>query len=366
MKKFNVNLGDVEYYVQIADNIFSNLEYYLLQSKPRGGLVFIIDEYIQKKYFPKNSPIRKKPSFFFYVLPGKKNNKSFYTALKVFEFLDSNNIARDATIVAVGGGVVGDLAGFVAGCWYRGVDLIHMPTTLLSAVDSCLGGKTAINFRKTVNAIGSYHHPKAILIDAKILSELPPREISSGFGEIVKYGMLGCKEITNILQDKNFNIANRIGELVELSLKEKERFVKGDIQESSNRLYLNFGHTIGHAIEFSTIFNGEESLRHGEGVGLGMMAVFRIGIQLGYLSENDLELLKALLSKFMLPTSFSARQLGLRRESLVDKVVTLCFKDKKRTKSDLRLILLDGIGKPFIYKTSDKELIARGVMEVIV
>ena len=107
-------------------------------------------------------------------------------------------------------------------------------------------------------------------------------------------------------------------------------------------------------------------MRHGEGVGLGMIAIFRIGIQLGYLSENDLTLLKTLLSKFMLPTSFSAVSLGLPKESLVDRVVNLCFKDKKRTKSDLRLILLNGIGKPFIYKTSDRGLIAKGVMEVIV
>jgi len=366
MKKFNVNLGSVEYNVHVANDIFTNLEDYILKLKPRGDLVFIIDEYIQKKYFLENSSIRKNLGLFFYVLPGKKNNKSFYSALKVFEFLDDNNIARDATIVAVGGGVVGDLAGFVASCWYRGVDLVHIPTTLLSAVDSCLGGKTAINFRKTVNAIGTYHHPKAILIDTKILSELPQREISSGFGEIIKYGVLGCKEITEILQDINFDFSSRIGELVELSLMEKERFVKNDIRESSNRLFLNFGHTIGHAIEFSTIFNGEETLRHGEGVGLGMLAIFRISIELGYLSENDLQFLKTLLSKFMLPISLSANQLGLRRESLVDRAVNLSFKDKKRTKSELRLILLDGIGNPFIYKTSDRELIAKGVMEVII
>ena len=152
-----------------------------------------------------NFNISQNQDYFLYVLPGKKNNKSFYAVLKVFEFLEKNNISRDATIVAVGGGVVGDLAGFVASCWYRGVDLIHIPTTLLSAVDSCLGGKTAINFRNTVNAIGSYHHPKAIFIDTKILLELPQREISSGYGEIIKYGMLGCTGITEILSDVNFD-----------------------------------------------------------------------------------------------------------------------------------------------------------------
>jgi 3-dehydroquinate synthase len=365
MRKFDVDLGGAEYSVQIADNVFSKLDYYLSQTKPVGDLVFIIDAFINEKYISKNAFIRKQAGNFFYVLPGKKNNKSFYTALKVFEFLEANNISRDATIIAIGGGVVGDLAAFIASCWYRGTDLVHIPTTLLSAVDSCLGGKTAINFRNTVNAVGSYYHPKAIFIDTKILSELPAREISSGFGEIIKYGMIGNDQIKNILHDENFKLSNSLDELIELSLKEKEKFVKGDIKESSNRLYLNFGHTIGHAIEFSTIFNGEETLRHGEGVGLGMLAIFRIAIELGYLSENDLERLKALLSKFMLPTSFSANSLGLPREALVDKVVKLSFKDKKRIKSHLRMILLDGVGNPFVYKSSDTELIAKGVREVI-
>ena len=177
--------------------------------------------------------------------------------------------------------------------------------------------------------------------------------------------MIGNDRIKNILHDENFKISDTLDELIELSLKEKEKFVKNDIQESSNRLYLNFGHTIGHAIEFSTIFNGEESLRHGEGVGLGMISVFRIAIQLGYLLETDLVLLKTLLSKFGLPTSFSAKSLGLSRDALIDRVVSLSLKDKKRIKSDLRMILLDGVGKPFIYKTSNTELIASGVSEVI-
>ena len=366
MGEFQIDLGSAEYSVHISDDIILNLDNYLSKTKPRGDLVFIIDEFIHKKYFSKKALIYQQPDFFFYILPGKKNNKSFYSALKVFEFLESNNISRDATIVAIGGGVVGDLAGFVASCWYRGVDLIHIPTTLLSAVDSCLGGKTAINFRDTVNAIGSYHHPRAILIDTKVLSELPQREVSSGFGEILKYGMLGCDRIIDILQDRNFKLSTCLDELIELSLKEKEKFVRGDVKESSNRLYLNFGHTIGHAIEFSTIFNGEESLRHGEGVGLGMLAIFRIAIQLGYLSEDDLRLLKNLLSRFNLPISFSSRNLGLSRESLVERVVNLSLKDKKRVKSELRMILLDGIGHPFIYNTADTELIADGVREVII
>ena len=366
MEKFGIDLGLAEYDVRIADDIFQNLDTHLSELKRGGSTVFIVDSLIMERYFPDGSLMRSNLDFHFYKLPGKKNNKSFYSAMKVFEYLEAKNISRDATIVAIGGGVVGDLAGFVASCWYRGVDLIHIPTTLLSAVDSCVGGKTAINFRKTVNAVGSYHHPKAILIDTKVLSELPDREISSGYGEIVKYAMLGSSEILAVLLDENRNFSNSASELIRLSLKEKEKFVTGDVKEASNRLFLNFGHTVGHAIEFSTIFNGEESLRHGEGVALGMIAVFRAAIRLGYLAENDLQLLKELLKKFELPITFSSNDLGAPRELLVEKVIELSFKDKKRTKSDLRLILLNGIGKPFIYETSDRDLIGEAVKEVIV
>ena len=366
MEKFRIDLGVVEYDVQIADDIFQNLDKHISELKRGGSTVFIVDSLIMERYFSDGSLMRSNLDWYFYKLPGKKNNKSFYSAMKVFEFLEAKNISRDATIVAIGGGVVGDLAGFVASCWYRGVDLIHIPTTLLSAVDSCLGGKTAINFRKTVNAVGSYHHPRAILIDTKVLSELPNREISSGFGEIVKYAMLGCSEILDVLLDDTRNFSNSASDLIRLSLKEKEKFVRGDVREASNRLFLNFGHTVGHAIEFSTIFNGEESLRHGEGVALGMIAVFRAAIKLGHLSGNDLRLLKELLKKFELPISFCAKDLGVPRELLAEKVTDLCFKDKKRTRSDLRLILLDGIGNPFIYETSDIDLMKEAVMEVIV
>jgi 3-dehydroquinate synthetase len=128
---------------------------------------------------------------------------------------------------------------------------------------------------------------------------------------------------------------------------------------------LNFGHTIGHAIEFSTVYNGKETLRHGEGVALGMLAIFRICIKLGYLADIDLDNLKLKILKYKLPVYFNSLDLGTSRDSLVERIVELCFKDKKRTQDSLRLILLDESAQPFIYKTSDRELIEFGVREVI-
>lgn len=365
MLNFNLNIESTDCSVRIADNLFPKIDIYLKEVSKNKKLVFVVDEYIAEKYFSEDLVTPKRSEKCFFSVPGKKNSKTFYSALKIFEFLDDRDIARDAIIVAIGGGVIGDLAGFVASCWYRGVDLIHVPTTLLSSVDSCIGGKTAINFRNTVNAVGSYHHPKAILIDTKVLLSLPDREIASGFAEIIKYCMLGADEIFKIIRDSNFDLSKSICKLIELSLIQKEKFVRNDIKESSNRLYLNFGHTIGHAIEFSTIFNGEETLRHGEGVALGMIAIFKIGVDLGLLSDRDMNILLDLLKKFKLPINFQASRLGLSRDILVERIVELCFKDKKRTKDVLRLVLLDGIGNPFIYTTNDRNLISKGVMQVI-
>jgi 3-dehydroquinate synthase len=365
MKTITIDLGSISYPVYISENILGQLPEFVKNIEVPGRIYVIIDEFIYKKYSSEMEVFFRKNEINPFVLKGKKNNKTFYSAMKIFADLDGGNFARDTTIFAIGGGVIGDLAGFVSSCWYRGSNLVHIPTTLLSAVDSCLGGKTAINFKSTVNAIGSYHHPTAILIDSKLLMELPPREISSGFAEIVKYALLGAPKITECISEENTLSSSLLAWYVEQSLKQKERFVKNDISESANRLFLNFGHTIGHAIEFSTIYNGEETLRHGQGVALGMLAIFRICIELGYLEESDIKWLRSILDRYGLPIYYESMTIGLKPEKLVKSILNLTFKDKKRTNTGLRLILLDGIGNPFIYKTDNQKLIKFGIEEVI-
>lgn len=365
MIEFEIDLGPVKYPVIISGNLINNLKVHITRLKPKGSIVVLIDEMVANLYKDSMKELGRDKRFFVYRISAGKNNKSFYSALKIFEYLDVNNISRDSTIVAIGGGVVGDMGGFIASCWYRGVSLIHIPTTLLAAVDSCVGGKTAINFRSTVNAVGTYHHPDAILIDIETLKSLPQREISSGFGEIIKYACIGANHIRDILNVEDFNNISQIDILIQCSLKEKERFVSNDVSEKSNRLFLNFGHTIGHAIEFSTVFDGEETLRHGEGVALGMLSIFRICEKLGYLKEAHVEILKNLLTKFKLPIQFESEKFKIKRAYLVERIVDLCFKDKKRIMNDLRLILVDSNYQPFVYKTNDRNLIECGVLEVI-
>lgn len=351
--------------IVVGNDVFDNLLDLLTKFSKSSNFYFILDDFIYVKYESFFRNIFDRPNVNFFLTKGGKNNKTFASALRVFADLDNLNIARSVAIVAVGGGVVGDLGGFVASCWYRGVELIHVPTTLLAAVDSCLGGKTALNFRSTVNAVGTYHHPSTILIDSKVLTDLPDREISSGFGEIIKYASLGSAKIYSALETNEGHATDSLEHFVLESLREKASLVLGDVKESNKRMFLNFGHTIGHAIEFSTIYNGEETYRHGEGVGLGMLAVFRICVTLGYLEESDLERLTYLMLKYGLPTQVDSKKFMQSPESLIELIIKNVFKDKKRTQTGVRLVLLSGWGNPFIYETSDTELIREGVLEVI-
>lgn len=364
-REIEINLGQDRLTAIVGDDLFRNLEARLTQMAPNKSFYFIIDNLIYQNYGSFFSEVLRAENRHFLVLPGGKSNKTFATAMKVFADLEDKNISRDIVIVAVGGGVIGDLGGFVASCWYRGVGLIHIPTTFLAAVDSCLGGKTALNFRKTVNAIGTYHHPSAILVDTSVLLELPARELASGFAEVIKYGVLGSEEIMSLLESPGPVTREKLSQLIALSLREKEKFVTGDVKESADRLFLNFGHTVGHAIESSTVFNGEEMLRHGEGVALGMVAIFRICAVLGLVEDWDIERLKVLLRKHGLPTKFSASRIAQQRDALIETITERTFKDKKRTRSGLRLVVVDGWGRPKLHVTSDLELIRVGVEEVI-
>ena len=365
MKEIGIDLGEVKYPLFIGEHLLFNLAEKYADLGGKGKAYFIVDEFVYNSFHVELQGVIDSLGGDVFRLNAGKTNKTFEAAMRVFADLDKKNVSRDTTIVAIGGGVVGDLAGFVASCWYRGVRLIHVPTTLLSAADSCLGGKTAINFRHTVNAVGTYHHPVSIVVDTVLLKMLPDRELASGFGEIVKYSALGATDITKILKLGKTAALEKLDELVGLSLKEKERFVHGDVNESSNRLFLNFGHTIGHAIEFATVFNGSESLRHGEGVALGMVAIFRICITLNILKEEELLLLKNLLTEHGLPITFEAAKVDMSPDRLVEKVVELSFKDKKRTSQHLRLVVLDGWGNPKLHHTDDVELIALGAREII-
>lgn len=277
-----------------------------------------------------------------FTIAAGEPSKTFRTATDIFAFLGQQNFGRDGLIIAMGGGVVGDLAGFVAGTWMRGVPWIYCPTTMEADVDACLGGKTAVNLSSGKNLVGVFHHPIAVAIDPGCLGTLPDRDVRAGLAEAVKHALLQSSSELDWLEAGVQKIlaldADVITELIERNLRFKGQIVSEDpYEQHGRRIVLNFGHTIGHAIE--TLFEG--ALRHGECVALGMLAACRISHRAGLLGGDDVERLRRLLQALSLP-------IRLDTALDVEKVLGAIRLDKKNTAGKSRFVLLEGIGNPVI------------------
>jgi 3-dehydroquinate synthase len=277
----------------------------------------------------------------FTVSPGEQS-KRLTTAGGIYQFLSDNRVGRDSVIVALGGGVVSDLAGFVAATWMRGVDFAICPTSLESCVDASIGGKTAVNIPGGKNLVGVFHQPKLVAIDPRVLSTLPPRDICAGLAESIKHGLLFSEEFL-LWHEQNASAVlslagSFVGELIERNVAFKGDIVSRDVREQSgDRILLNFGHTIGHAIETCCGF----SLRHGECVSLGMVAACRLSQSIGLLGEGDVRRVESVLSLYELPVC-------LPEAFPWSRISEAMLRDKKATASSLRFVLLEGIGRPVV------------------
>lgn len=273
-----------------------------------------------------------------FLLPDGEAHKSLEQAGQVFAALAALGASRDATILALGGGVVGDLAGFAAACWMRGIDFVQMPTTLLAMVDSSVGGKTGVNLPQGKNLIGAFHQPRAVIADTSTLATLPAREYRAGLAEVVKYGAIDDAAFFVWLEAHSDALIARepavLAQAIETSCRSKAAIVARDEHEQGDRALLNFGHTFGHALETVA---GYGSLLHGEAVAIGMVLAARLSARLGRASPGEGERLAALLQRLGLPTAppplDPARLLAAMRL------------DKKNLGGRLRLILWHGIGK---------------------
>ncbi|HEX4376342.1 MAG TPA: 3-dehydroquinate synthase [Steroidobacteraceae bacterium] len=308
---------------------------------PGRDLVLISNSIVAPLYaerFKASLPGRR---FVEVVLPDGEQHKSLATASRVFDVLVANRVARDAVIVALGGGVVGDLAGFVAACYQRGIALVQVPTTLLAQVDSSVGGKTAVNHPGAKNMIGAFHQPAAVLADTDTLQTLAPRELRAGLAEIIKYGLIQDAAFFAWLEDNLGALLERsapaLTHAIHRSCQIKAEMVGRDEREHGERALLNLGHTFGHAIESAT---GYVDWLHGEAVGTGMLIAADMSARMQVIEPQVVERLRRLLERAGLPVE--APRIGAARALDYMKV------DKKVQSGRIRLILLQRLGQAVI------------------
>ena len=276
------------------------------------------------------------------VLPDGEVHKTLACLETIFDRLLAEGHNRTTTLIALGGGVVGDMTGFAAACYQRGVDFLQIPTTLLSQVDSSVGGKTGVNHPLGKNMIGAFHQPRAVFIDLNTLYTLPPREFAAGMAEVIKYGLIRDAGFYQWLQDARDRLQAReeaaLAEAIERSCALKADVVAADEREGGLRAILNLGHTFGHAIE---THQGYGQWLHGEAVASGMLLALRLSVQRGWVEESSVAVLHRLLESFGLPT-------GIPADMAPADFVTLMARDKKVLDGRLRLVLLEAIGSACI------------------
>ena len=275
------------------------------------------------------------------ILPDGEQYKSLATAGRVFDVLIANRFGRDCLVLALGGGVVGDLAGFVAACYQRGVDFVQVPTTLLAQVDSSVGGKTAVNHPGGKNLIGAFHQPREVITDTDVLATLPERELQAGLAEVIKYGMI-CDPAFFAWLEANIDALRRrdsaaLVHAIHRSCQIKAQIVGRDERELGERALLNLGHTFGHAIEAAT---GYVEWLHGEAVGTGLLIAASMSQRLGGLAAADVARIAALLERAGLRTM--APQIGAAQAANFMQV------DKKVKSGRVRLVLMKALGEAYI------------------
>jgi 3-dehydroquinate synthase len=278
------------------------------------------------------------------TLPDGEEYKNYESVEYALDRLFDAKYDRNSVIIAFGGGVIGDMSGFIASIFLRGIKFIQIPTTLLAMVDSSVGGKTGINNKYGKNLIGSFYQPEVVYIDTHFLSTLPKREFAAGMAEVIKMAVMFDKEFFEKLERDELSIE----EIIKRSVEIKAEIVNQDEKEKGIRSVLNYGHTFGHVIENLTNY---KTYLHGEAVAIGMIMANELSIELGYLTKEENERIKKLLKRYNLPTTFKIKDENEFYEHF--------FADKKTINNKIKFIIPEYIGKYKIIENLDKELILK-------
>ncbi len=349
-----VNVASCPYNIQVSAKLLQSAGEILRPYVRDGRLLIVTDDIVALHVLPMlmQSLLKAGVTAKVFTLPSGEGSKSWSQLELLTDWLLENHIERTDHIIALGGGVVGDITGFAAHIVKRGCAFVQIPTTLLAQVDSSVGGKTAINSRAGKNLVGAFHQPALVLIDPEVLNSLPPRQLSAGFAEVVKYGLIDdvaffkwCEE--NLDDFFAGNAAAREYAIVH-SVTAKARIVAADERETTGvRALLNLGHTFGHALEAETGFS--DRLLHGEAVAAGMVLAFRYSARLGHCSDDAADRVSRLLARASLPVSLRNAGALASGEVLVGHMLH----DKKMSGGSLPFLLARAIGETFLSKDVD-------------
>lgn len=361
-KRVRVDLGHNSYDIVIGTGLLDRAPAFLQGILSRPRTVIVTDTDVAAHHLePLEASLRsagiKTDSI---VLPSGEATKSFDQLSALCDRLLDLGVERQDVVIALGGGVIGDLTGFAAAILRRGIGFIQCPTTLLAQVDSAVGGKTGINTAHGKNLIGAFHQPRLVVSDTATLSTLPDRELRAGFAEVIKYGAIDDEPFFTWLETMGADVLNRnpaaLAEAIGVSCRAKARIVAADEREGGVRALLNLGHTFAHALEAESGYGGD--LLHGEAVAAGMVLAFDLSIKLGFTGEPAAARLRALLQESALPCGFG----DLPRPYEAEALVTRMFQDKKTVGERLTFILARDIGQAFI-ETGVEPRVVQTVLE---
>lgn len=369
MKTVKVDIAGRPYDIKIEHGLLSHCGDILKSFARNNRLLVVTDTQVEKYVWPEFSACMRASGIQteMFILPHGESAKSWTQLEALTDWFLSHHAERSDYIIALGGGVVGDITGFAAHILKRGCAFVQIPTTLLAQVDSSVGGKTAINSRTGKNLVGAFHQPAMVLIDPRVLNTLPTRQLAAGFAEAIKYGLIDDPEFFSWCEDNAaafFAGDAAVREhIIVHSVTAKARIVAADEHElNGTRALLNLGHTFGHALEAETGFS--DTLLHGEAVAAGMALAFRYSVRLGLCSAADAGRVKRLLDTAGLPTTLAAAGIagsgraGSGRAASGDVLVSHMLHDKKMSGGTLPFLLAKGIGQTFLSKDVDLKDVA--------
>jgi 3-dehydroquinate synthase len=350
METLHVALGERSYPIHIGAGLIGNGT--LLENEISAQQILIVsNEVVAPLYL---GPVEKAlgaRELHNVILPDGEQHKTLDSFSTVIDALVSRAFHRDACIVALGGGVVGDIAGFAASCYQRGIDYVQIPTTLLAQVDSSVGGKTAVNHSQAKNMIGAFHQPVSVITDTEALKTLPARELAAGLAEVIKYGLILDERFFEWQEEHIDALLALDGEALRFAIRRscelKATIVAQDEREHGRRALLNFGHTFGHALES---LGGYGRWLHGEAVAIGMSLAMRTSCSLGWISDSDCARVDSLLRRANLPVTFEGVD--------VDRLRVVMQLDKKARAEGLKLVLLRRIGEGTVAQAPSDSVLA--------